>query len=137
MRAALGFLAVIVLLVASCSSAEDLAAAEREVEKFHQAYDAGQFDELYEKAADDFKKSSTKQEFVIMLEAIQRKLGKTAATKRGDWKLNFSTGGTMVALTYETSFARGKGTEQFNYRMAGKKALLVGYNLNSKDLLLR
>jgi hypothetical protein len=72
-----------------------------------------------------------------MLEAVQRKLGKTTATKRADWKLNFSTGGTMVALNYETSFTQGKGTEPFTYRMSGKKALLAGYNLNSKDLLLR
>jgi hypothetical protein len=54
-----------------------------------------------------------------MLEAVQRKLGKTTATKRADWKLNFSTGGTMVALNYETSFTQGKGTEPFTYRMSG------------------
>jgi opacity protein-like surface antigen len=137
MRASWGFLAVIALLVASCSSAADLAAAEREVEKFHQAYDAGQFDALYEKTGDDFKKDTTKQEFVTMLEAIQRKLGKTTETKRADWKVNFSPAGTTVALNYETSFAQGKGTEQFIYRMSGKKALLAKYNLNSKDLLLR
>jgi hypothetical protein len=44
-----------------------------------------------------------------MLEAVQRKLGKTTATKRADWKLNFSTGGTMVALNYETSLPKAKG----------------------------
>ncbi len=34
-------LAAISLAVGSCSTKEDLAAAEREVEKFHQAYNAG------------------------------------------------------------------------------------------------
>jgi hypothetical protein len=38
-------IAGVFLLLASCSSAHDLATAEREVDKFHRAFDEGQFGE--------------------------------------------------------------------------------------------
>jgi hypothetical protein len=124
------------LVLASCSSAEDLATAEREVEKFHRAYDAGQFGEIYDKATDEFRKDS-KQEFVAFMETVQRKLGKITATKRANFNVSYGSGPAKVTLFYETSFADGKGTERFNYLVSGKKALLVGYRLESKDLLLK
>jgi hypothetical protein len=130
-------LATISLAVGSCSTKEDLAAAEREVEKFHQAYNAGRFDEIYDKTTDELKKNASPEDFVAMLETIQRKLGKMTETKRENWTVNFTTGGSTVKLSYETSFALGKGTETFNYQISGKKALLVGYNVTSKNLVPR
>jgi len=130
-------LAMIVLAAGACSTKEDLAAAEREVEKFHQAYNAGRYDDIYDKTSDELKKATGQEAFVAMLETVQRRLGKMTETKRENWKVNFSTGGTTVNLVYETSFALGKGTETFNYRMSGKKAVLTGYNITSKNLLPR
>ena len=46
-------------------------------------------------------------------------------------------GPSTVKLTYETSFALGKGTETFDYRISGKKAVLMGYNITSKNLVPR
>ena len=129
--------ATIVLGAGSCSTKEELAAAEREVEKFHEAFNAGRFDAIYETATDELKKSATQHDFVAMLETIERKLGKTTGTTRTNWTVNFGTGGTTVKLIYETSFAQGKGTETFSYRVSGKKALLMGYDITSKNLLPR
>ena len=136
MRATFASLALIVLAVVSCSSSEDVATAEREVQSFHEAFNAGQFDKIWDGAAEDLKKGSGKEEFVGLLQTVDRKLGKTTAGKRENWTVNYGTGGTTVKLVFETSFAKGKGTETFAYRISGKKALLVGYNLNSKNLLL-
>jgi hypothetical protein len=130
-------LVVIDLAVASCSTKEDLAIAEREVEKFHQAYNAGRFDEIYEKTTDELQKSAGREEFIGMLETIQRKLGRTTEAKRVNWTVNFSTGGSTVNLVYEMSFAKGNGTETFDYRISGKKAVLMRYNITSKNLLAR
>ena len=127
--------AAVVLLAGSCSTKEDLAAAEREVEKFHQAYNAGRFDAIYEKTTDELKKTTPREEFVGMLETLQRKLGRETDFKRTNWTVNFGSGGTTVNLVYETAYEQGKGTETFNYRVSGKKALLMGYTINSKNLL--
>ena len=130
-------LATISLAVGSCSTKEDLAAAERAVEKFHQAYNAGRFDEIYDKTTDELKKYASQEAFVAMLESVQRKLGKMTEATRANWTVNFAAGGATVKLTYETSFAQGNGTETFDYRISGKKALLMGYNITSKNLLAR
>jgi hypothetical protein len=82
-------LATINLAVGSCSTKEDLAAAEREVEKFHQAYNAGRFDEIYEKTTDELKKNASQEDFAAMLETVQRKLGKVTEAKRENWTVNF------------------------------------------------
>jgi opacity protein-like surface antigen len=130
-------LAIIVVAASSCSTRQDLAAAEREVEKFHQAYNAGRFDDIYEETAEELKKSANQEDFVAMLQTVQRKLGKMTETKRDNWTVNFGTGGTTVKLVYETSFAQGKGTETFNYQISGKTALLMRYDITSKNLLPR
>ncbi len=129
--------ATVILAVGSCSTKEDLAIAEREVKRFHEAFNAGRFDEIYERTTDELKKSAAGPEFVAMLETIQRKLGKMTETKRQNWTVNFNTGGTTVKLIYETTFAEGKGVETFNCRISGKKALLMGYDITSKSLLGR
>jgi hypothetical protein len=130
-------LATISLAVGSCSTKEDLAAAERAVEKFHQAYNAGRFDEIYEKTTDELKKNASQEDFVGMLETIQRKLGKMTETKRANWNVSFSVSGSTVKVIYETSFALGTGTETFDYQLSGKKAVLMGYNITSKNLVPR
>ena len=72
-----------------------------------------------------------------MLDVVQRKLGKMTETKRANWNVNFSVGGSTVKLIYETSFALGTGTETFDYQISGKKAVLMGYNITSKNLVPR
>jgi len=40
-------------------------------------------------------------------------------------------------LTQNTTFEQGTGTETFTFEMEGDKAVSVGYNINSKDLILK
>jgi hypothetical protein len=40
-------------------------------------------------------------------------------------------------LTQTTTFEQGTGTEVFTFQMQGDKAVLVGYKINSKDLILK
>ena len=137
MKAVLIFLAAVIFATSSCSSGDDLAAAEREVAKFRQSYEAGAFEALYDQGADELKKVQSKQAFVTLLEAIKRKLGDVTNAKLVNSNVNYSGGGTVVTLQYATVFEHGKGSERFVFRIAGKKALLGGYNVNSTDLLLR
>ena len=97
----------------------------------------GRFEEIYDKAADSLHKATTKQEFVTFMETVQRKLGKVQETKRNEYNVNYSSAGTLVSLAYATTFANGKGTEQFAFAVSGKKAVLAGYNIASRDLILR
>jgi uncharacterized protein DUF4019 len=137
MRRLLSGLAMIaVAALLACSPAKNLEVAESEVARFHKELDAGNFDQIYASASDDLKKASGHEEFVKLLRAVNSKLGPTRMASRTGWNMNLNTSGNFVTLTFDTQFEKGKGTEQFVYRIASGKALLAGYHIMSNDLIV-
>lgn len=126
----------LVALLGGCSMSEDSGIAESEVPGFHQQFNAKQFQAMYAGSANEMKQSIGEKEFVAFLSAIHTKLGPTESTKRQNWLVNYNTSGTFVTLSYLTTYAKGEGTEQFVYRLDGKSAKLVGWNINSNALAL-
>jgi hypothetical protein len=124
-------------LLFACSMSADTSQAEKEIPLFHRAFNAKQFEYLYDNGSEDLKKAVKKNEFVSLLEAFHRKLGDVSATNKISWKVNYHTSGTFVMLVYDTTFSEGKGTEQFVYRLADKQAKLVGYYLSSNVLVTK
>jgi outer membrane biogenesis lipoprotein LolB len=123
-------------LLAGCSSDESLTAVRSQISHFREQMASQQFHQIYAEASDDLKKSSTEQQMVDLLAAINRKLGAVADAKENGWKVDFRTTGSMVTLSLKTQFERGSGIETFVYRISGKDALLMGYHVNSNDLIL-
>jgi len=41
----------------------------------------------------------------------------------------------VITITYKTEFEKGSGTETFTYAISSGTALLLGYRINSNDLL--
>ena len=123
-------------LIAACSMSANTQLADQEVPKFHASLDASDFAALYDAGAQELKAVTTKQDFVNLLEAVHRKLGAVSKSEKTGWNVNYNTGGTYATLTYTTTFARGAGTEQFVYRIEDKRALLVGYHINSNALIV-
>jgi major membrane immunogen (membrane-anchored lipoprotein) len=123
------------LLLAACSSGQDLTLAETEVAHFHQQMAAQQFAEIYAQATDDLKKTTAEDKLTRLLSAIDRKLGAVKSSDRTSWGVNFNTSGTTVTLKFKTTFERGTGDENFVYRIVGGKAVLAGYHINSDDLI--
>jgi hypothetical protein len=111
--------------------------AESEVPKFHEYLDAGRFEELYNQSSDNLKNTASKEDFVKLATAIHNKLGNVVESKSNSYNINYNTSGTFVTLVYETSFASGKGTEKFAYRIKDHKAILNGYWINSNDLITK
>jgi hypothetical protein len=116
---------------------DNLAQAEGEISNFHQSLDAGQFEDIYNKAGDGFKTGTPKAETLAFLEAVHRKLGKVKETKRGTWNVTHNTSGHFVTVQYETEFIEGKGTESFVYTISGSKVYLYSYNVNSTALVIK
>ena len=133
------FLVVAALMAAlcGCSMSADTAIAEQGVPKFHEQLDAGRFDEIWDQAADELKKASPQPEFVEFLSAVHRKLGNTRSADKTGWNVNYQTSGSFVTLGYKTVFAEGDAQEQFVFRLQDKKALLVGYHINSMALITK
>lgn len=128
------------LSLAACNPATvaaDKAAAEGAVAKFHEQLNAQQYAAIYAEADELFRGVGTEGGFRQLFEAVRTKLGAVRSTELKSWNVrqNFGTmSGTFIELVYETRFERGVATETFNWR-TGDPPRLVGYNINSQDLL--
>jgi opacity protein-like surface antigen len=130
-------LAACLSVLLGCSMSADTAAAEQAVPKFHALLDERRFDEIYEASSDELKKASTRENFVALLQAVNRKLGSTKSSEKQGWKVNYHTSGTFVFLNYKTMYTEGEAAEQFVYKMKDGTATLAGYHINSNALILK
>jgi hypothetical protein len=130
------FVILLILPVfASCSSGKYLDTSEREVTRFRELMSSEQFSRIYSQGAEELKQAATEEDLVKLLTAVNAKLGPVKKADRNGWNVNFHTSGTYVTLGYRTDFEKGDGTEQFVYRIAKGKAILVGYHINSNALI--
>ena len=121
--------------VSACSAGVDKATAEGGVVQFRSMLAAQRYHDIYAGAAQEFRQSATEPSAVRFLQAIHDRLGAVRASQEQGWQVNFTTGGTLVSLKYTTQFTSGSGTENFVYRMNGTAAQLMGYHINSLDLM--
>lgn len=130
-------LVVVVSLCAACSVSKSFNVAGGAVRMFHDQFNARQYHEIYERSDGAFKKVAGENQISEFLGAIERKLGKVTGSKQVGFYSNWTTEGTFVNLTYESTFEQGKAYEQFSWRVSGDEAKLVGYNINSPDLITK
>ena len=111
--------------------------AEKGIADFHALYNAEQFSEIYNSAHADFRKTTSAEKLGELLGAIYTKLGKVATTRNINWNINQFNLTTRVVLVQETTFEDGTGTETFTFVLNDDKAVLLGYNINSTDLIIK
>ena len=81
------------------------------------------------------------EEFTEFLTAVHRKLGLVTSTTNKGWEVNTNLSidagsRTVVVMEQETRFDHGTGLETFSFFIEDGKALLVGYQINSRDLII-
>lgn len=111
--------------------------AETAIVEFHKQFNEQKFKEIYAAAHADFKAASTEADFVELLEVVHRKLGKHVKLEDGGWRVNSFNGKTTASVTKNSEFEHGKGVESFNYVISGESCTLQGYNINSKDMMMK
>jgi hypothetical protein len=121
--------------IGGCSAGQDKAIGEGGVVQFHRLLDAGRYHDIYAGAANEFRQSGSEQAAIRFLAMVHDRLGPVRRADQRGWRVNFTTGGTMVSLRYGTQFASGRGTEDFVFRVRGGSPSLVGYHINSMDLI--
>lgn len=126
------------LLLSGCGGMlHGKAIAESQIAVFHQELDAGRFDAIYAAAAPEFRSGAPKEKVFELFSAIEKKLGKVQSTSTTSYNARMFNLVTTVILAEETRFAHGTGTETFTFRVDGDKAKLVGYNINSLDMMTK
>ena len=127
----------VALTISGCSTSKDTELAEKKVAEFHSLLDTKRFGEIYATSADDLRTAAKEQEFLALLEAVNRKLGTVKQADRQAWNVNYHTSGVFVTLTYKTAYTEGDASEQFIYRITDGQAKLVGYHVNSNVLITK
>jgi hypothetical protein len=123
------------LLLGGCSAQADVKAGQADVVKFHSQLDAGSFDQIYDQSGPEMKQAASRADLTRMLSVVHRKLGAVQTSGMRRWNVNFTAGGKFLTLIYDTKFASGAGTENFVFKIAGNAEQLIGYHINSNDLV--
>jgi len=123
--------------LAACSSPVDTEAARQAVRDFHDQLDTRQFNTIYDRSSSDFKKLTTRQDFIAFLDAVHRKLGESKSFQLKTATTTYTPSGTVLTLDYESTFAEGDALETFTYQKQDNMPLLVGYQITSNALILK
>ena len=125
-----GFLIALVTL-SSCSGAAERSIAERQVIKFHQAFNEQRYASVYEAAAPGFKKERSRDEFIALMESVHRRFGPVQSAGLRDWRTYWASRvGEFTTVTSDTTFSNGTATETFTFFLS-RKPKLVRYNISS------
>jgi hypothetical protein len=124
------------LLLFSCSSKEQIAAVKAGIAHFREQMAAKRFDQIYAESSNGMKQATTADALTQFLAAVDRKLGLAKSEQERSWSVSYGTGGTSVAYGVETQYERGSALETFNFTIIGGKAILNGYRIESKELIV-
>ena len=129
-------LILVCLTLGACSAGADKAASEALVQQFRRQMDAGRFQQIYRTSSDEFRQSGSEDTLVGFLATVQARLGRVRSSNQTGWHFNATPAASTTTLTYATEFERGSGTETFVFRVTDGRAALVGYHINSNQLML-
>ena len=124
-------------LVGCSGLTEGKASSEKAIAHFHELYNHGNLDQIWKDATPAFRDSSPRAKYDELFGAFQRKLGNVVSTSNTGWNVQSFNLSTTVSMTQDTMFEHGQGTESFTFTMDGANALLVGYNIQSTDLITK
>lgn len=119
------------LALTGCSIGADLPVAQKAVEQVHTRLNAGQCAQIRDDAATEFKQVSSVENWSGLCAQLIAGLGKFVSLKQTGWNDEIGTSGHLMRVTYDSVFEKGKATEQFLFRIASGKAMLIGYHINS------
>lgn len=130
--------AALLVVAAGCSDTiNGVKIAEPEIERFREMFAAKEFEKIYDTSAPAFREAATKDLVIRLFDAIDRKLGSFKSAQQVNWNVNTQNFKTTVVLVYASKYAEGEATETFTILVEDQKPALLGYNINSLDMMLK
>ena len=109
--------------------------AEPKIDSIHKLFNEEKYSEIYYESDPGFQKVTTEQQLEKLLSSIHRKLGSVKSTSNENWNVSTFNLTTRIVMIQNTIFEQGTGTEKFTFVITDSDALLLGYNINSNDLI--
>ena len=124
------------VVLTGCSASEDVPKGEAGVAEFHQKLNNADFDTIYGDSGPEMKKAFTQEDFVKFVAAVHRKLGGFQSGKTSGWNDTVTTSGHFLTLNYAATYENGSADESFKFHIQDSNVVLVGYQINSKALII-
>ncbi len=128
---------LLVLAVVSCSSLQSPELANIAIQDFHKKYNNEQYKEIYNQSDESFKQTVPEGEAIVFFTKLGEKLGKVGNTKPIKQGISVTSMGTMVTISNDTEFSRGKAQERFVFIIKDSVIKLMDYKVDSPLLLSR
>jgi hypothetical protein len=111
--------------------------AEATVAEFREQMKARQFEQIYDATGADFKTATSRENGIALFSAVDRKLGGFKRAQQINWSVNTHNMVTTVVLVYDSEYSDGNATETFTVKVDDGKGELVGYNIQSLQMLIK
>jgi hypothetical protein len=125
--------AVLALSLISCGLSKNTKQAEAQVDRFHQHWNEGDFQAVFNEAHMNFRAAQSASDLLTTMLAVKKNYGELKSSKRRSWGFNKNNGVTDIKLSYDSAYDRGSAVEEFVYRMTGDRALLLSYDIASPE----
>lgn len=129
----LTFLAAALIGLTGCGLAKNTKKVDAEVDKFHQHWNADEFQAVFDEAHMNFRAAQPASDLMNTFRAVKKNYGDLKSSKRASWGFNTDNGVTDIRVKYDSNFDRGSAVEEFAYRMSGDQALLLSYDIASPE----
>lgn len=116
-----------------CGVKQNTKAAEAEVDRFHQRWNADEFKAIYDEAHANFRNSQSADVTIGTLQGVKHNYGAFKSATRRSWGFSSDDGVSDVKLKYDSAYEKGSAVEAFVYRISGDKALLVSYDIMTPE----
>jgi hypothetical protein len=108
---------------------------EKFIDNFYRHSNSQDYGYIYNVMTDQkFKSVTSGGSFERLMRTVELKLGGVKERKKSSWKLNYTTGGVLFSVQYNTLRDRAKAVESFVLKKKNGSWLLLNYNINSDAL---
>jgi hypothetical protein len=125
------------LAAMGCRDAMKTKASEEAIAHFHEQYNASGTDGIWSEADEKPRNATSRQTFDALIGAMHTKLGNVVSTSNAGRRTGNFNLTTTVSMTRKTTFEKGEDTESFAFQIEKGKSVLVGYNIQSMDLITK
>ena len=122
----------VILGLCGCGVKKDTKAAEAEIERFHQHWNADEFKAIYDEAHPGFRNKSA-EDIVATFTRVKGVYGPFKSATKRSWGFNADKGVSDIKLKFDSTYDHGSAGEAFLYRMSGGKATLTSYEIMSLE----
>jgi hypothetical protein len=130
--------AMVVMALATlggCGRQAGIDDAQQAVVTFHQRLNRSDYGSIWGSTGQAFRDVTHEDQFDRLLNAVHTRLGAVKSSEDSGWRVNYTNNGVFKLIDRRTSFEKGKGEESFVFQVKDEGLQLVGYHINSMQLL--